>query len=125
MESQAELASERARLCDARLDPTIPEPTTCSSSVGTCQLDADGCLDQSVTSTLLPFLKQACDFYCGQLQVGFRRGCITRVEGDVGVYADTPYDGLDCSRRQLLGSRWDCAPLDGELSVYLGSCTIR
>jgi hypothetical protein len=125
IETRAEMDSERARLCDAREDPTIPELTDCASSVRACGEDTDGCLDHLVTSTLVPFLHESCDFHCGQLLVGFRQGCITRVEGNVGVYADTPYDGLDCTRRQLLGSRWDCAPLDGELSVHLGSCTIR
>jgi hypothetical protein len=100
----------------------VPEPRPiparkCTSAILGCEAGSDTCLFTALSETVRPRLWQACGVYCGDLELGFRAGCITLVESRV--------DEIECVREQLLGIRYDCAPQDGMARVYLGDCTVR
>lgn len=97
----------------------IPEPSNCATTVSACQPGSDQCLNTSLTVSIKAAIFESCDVYCGELQVGASQGCITLVEDRGGHVGD-----FGCVQQQLLGTRWDCAPSDGMVRIYLGSCTL-
>ena len=97
----------------------IPAPTNCSSELLACEPGSDECLSTPLTTTLQKLLHDACDVYCGELEIGLSDGCVTLVDG---LLSNASQD--ECARDQVLGRRWQCAPSEGIARIALGSCTL-
>lgn len=96
----------------------VPTRSDCAVTVLACQPGSDGCLSTSLAVSIKARIFDACEIYCGELEIGTSQGCITLVEDRIGNASD-----FECVKQQLLGTRWECAPSDGVSRVFLESCT--
>ena len=55
-----------------------------------------------------------------------RSGCVAAINAfQLGVVAPQTSEGAEaCMNTRLLGTRWECAPAEGWVWVYLASCTV-
>jgi hypothetical protein len=109
-----------ARTSNSDAAQTVPERFECTATPSGCQPGSDGPVFTPLAVTLQEFLFDSCEVYCGQLELGTSRGCVTRIDNVAGSVSN-----FECVNQHLLGTRWECAPTDGLSPVYLGSCTIR
>lgn len=105
----------------------MPEPT-CSSTVHACSVDRaqlDSC-NFAPLSVTIANLAEDCGVYCGYISLGMRAGCVAAVNPlMLGAVQPQTREGAEaCMTQLLVGTRWDCAPDEGWVSVYLGSCTV-
>lgn len=110
-------------------EPTLgPMPeVACATTVETCS--CRGAVSNSCNfsqfSVTLAEASHDCGIYCGQMSIGMRSGCVAALNPEhFGVSAwQTPGEAETCVRQRLTGTRWSCAPTEGWVSIYLGSCT--
>lgn len=108
---------------------TEPMPVlACSQTVEVCSSDGvvSGSCNFSALSATMMDVAMGCGVYCGFMSLGMRSGCVVGINQlQLGTLApQTPSGAEDCMKLRLLGTRWNCAPEDGWVSVYLGSCTV-
>lgn len=113
--------------CPGEPGAELTAPSTCSALL-TCTTDGavpESCSFSPLSVTLTQISSQ-CDVYCGILSVGIKSGCVADIyTTHLGVFAPQTTDhALACMKGLLFGTRWDCAPSDGWVAAYLGSCTI-
>jgi len=106
----------------------MPEPL-CSSTVETCLRSGspDSCLFSPLSVTFARVARDACCIDCGEMSVGMHSGCVvglnlSELERRVPVQKIEAMKA--CFAQRFLGTRWECAPEEGWISIYLGSCTV-
>jgi len=120
------VASERPAVMVTGAEP-IPEAA--------CPADAEPCSPSSTdpgADALNPLtqvvreLAEACEAYCGEVNVGMRQGCATALQVvRLGVISpQTPDGAAACLTASVVGRRWDCAPTEGWTRAYIDSCTV-
>lgn len=105
----------------------MPDPS-CSATVEACSTAnsiPDSC-NFTPLSVTIANLAMDCGVYCGRMSVGMHSGCVAAVNPIqlTPLAPQTQEEAAACMKQRLIGTRWDCAPEEGWVSIYLGSCTV-
>lgn len=111
-------------------DPGV-EPAaapTCTAAVEKCSVYGaipDSC-NFSPFSVTVARVAEKCGINCGFISLELQSTCVAAINfSSIGTMQAQAHVAAEaCMNAKLVGTRWDCAPDAGWISVYIGSCTL-
>lgn len=128
-------AAEQDANQDASPTCTRPDAGSIAPAPAGCQFATLRACPDSRAEPACPFrlletplqeVARTCGITCGTVAIGWASRCVAQVgPGTIGVLAGTTEQAArTCLWDKLRGERWSCAPEDGWVNAFLGSCTL-